>query len=297
MDLRELQYKEKRNKKQTHWLRNTLVVFGAIVLTSFVVTAADDLGNQSGSVLGNAINSILQNKEAGPCGSDMVYVSSPGGGFCMDTYEVSTSSDCPYSNPSSFQQTQANLDDPNCQAVAQKNAQPWTFVSHTQAMRACSKAGKHLPSNQEWFLGSLGTPDRENGWNTLDCNVSKNWNSQNKGFTGSGSLCISDAGAYDMIGNVWEWTLETVAQGTYKGIALPDEGYVASVNEEGIPMATEENPSPLFNKDRFWIDKNIHTGIIRGGFWGSDSDAGRFALLSEIPPTFTGAAVGFRCAK
>jgi formylglycine-generating enzyme required for sulfatase activity len=298
MDLRKIQYEEThKRKKKSGVLRTVLIVISTIIITSIAVNATDNIGDLKNSFVGSAIEGVMQTGGGESCESGMVFVSSPDGGFCIDQYEVSAGEGCLYSNPGNAQESHSNLNTSDCKVVSREGSLPWTNISHAQALEACASVGKHLPSNKEWFLASLGTRDQSRDWDSSDCNVNRNWNGNQKGMAGSGGNCISGSGAYDMIGNVWEWTYETVAQGTYKGIDLPSEGYVASVNEEGIPTETSEEASNLFYEDRFWIDEEKHTGIIRGGYWGSESDAGRFAVHSEIPPTFTGAAVGFRCAK
>jgi formylglycine-generating enzyme required for sulfatase activity len=62
-----------------------------------------------------------------------------------------------------------------------------------------------LPTDKEWLQVALGTPDKETGWDSDDCQVENNWDIQ-PGLAGTGKNCVSAAGAYDMIGNVWEWT-------------------------------------------------------------------------------------------
>jgi formylglycine-generating enzyme required for sulfatase activity len=289
MDLRQ-QKKKKKNR-----LRNFSVIVGAIIFTTLAVNATDNLGNLKNSILGSAISSVSES--GGPCDEGMVPVSSPNGDFCIDEYEVSANESCLFKNPKTSGETQGNLIESGCFPESKPGKVPWTHISQTQAIEACAKAGKHLPSNSEWFMASLGTPDKERGWNSNDCNVSNNWNSTKPGNSGSGINCKSSWGAYDMIGNVWEWTFETVSEGNYKGIELPEGGFVDGVNEDGVPTKTSEEENSLYYLDRHWIDKEKNTAIFRGGFWGNGSDAGRYAFHSEIPTSFSGEAVGFRCAK
>lgn len=296
MDLRKIQEREYRKGKRRTLTRSILVVVGALILTTVAVDATDNLNTFSRSIVGTVVSSIAP-KDNSPCGNDMTFVSSPSGGFCIDIYEASLGNACPTQEPRSVEESQDDLNAPGCMPVSKKSMRPWTYVSQTQAIEACARAGKHLPSNEEWFLASLGTPDKTGGWGADDCNVSGNWIGSEPGNTGSAASCRSSVGAYDMIGNVWEWTFETVTKGTYHGAELPDDGYVESVSTDGIPIKTGQDPNDLFYRDRFWIDKSQITGVFRGGFWGSGSDAGRYAVHSAIPTSFTGEAVGFRCAK
>jgi hypothetical protein len=63
-------------------------------------------------------------------------------------------------------------------------------------------------------VGVTGTPDpgRDNG--TTDCNVG---NTLVVASTGSRSSCVSDFGAYDMVGNLWEWVADWVPRSTTCG--------------------------------------------------------------------------------
>lgn len=282
-------------QRKKHYVRNFFVAFFALLLTTLAVNATDHIGNFRASILGSAIEGVLP---ASPfCEEGMTRVSSPEGDFCIDMYEVSASENCPHTRPQNTLETHDNIISSSCKGVSEEGKIPWTNVSHNQAIEICAQAGKHLPSNSQWFLASLGTPDKAERWDVRDCNVSGNWGSADAGLTGTAELCVSAAGAFDMIGNVWEWTFETVEQGVYKNTRLPQSGFVHGVSSEGLPTETQEEPSQLYYLDRFWLDATKTTGIFRGGYWGSFSDAGRYALHSEIPPSFSGNAVGFRCAK
>jgi len=100
-----------------------------------------------------------------------------------------------------------------------------------------------------------------------------------------------------MIGNVWEWTGETIKEGNFNGIGVPEAGYVSSSNEKGVPTATSNSMDENYNYDRFWVSKEGTVGMFRGGFWGSSFDAGIYTIHAELLPSFSGAAVGFRCVK
>jgi formylglycine-generating enzyme required for sulfatase activity len=100
-----------------------------------------------------------------------------------------------------------------------------------------------------------------------------------------------------MIGNVWEWVDGDVVNGEFDGREVPMAGYVSGVDSAGVPIGTQSQPDPAFNMDYFWSLSDGVLGMIRGGYWGNDSDAGLYSINASIPPTFTGRSVGFRCAK
>src|SRR3989344_3194633 len=92
---------------------------------------------------------------------------------------------------------------PTSQPDSVKGGNPWVNLSETQAMTLCAKNGKRLPTPGEWYRAALGTPDTITNRNA-ECAI---------GLVGSGSAlptgsrsgCVSSFGAYDMVGNVWEW--------------------------------------------------------------------------------------------
>jgi len=224
-------------------------------------------------------------------------VSDSGGGFCVDKYEESTSKQCTYSDPQNKQQTDGNLNLSDCLPVSVSGAIPWRNIAQSQAELACRRAGKRLPTNKEWYYASLGTPDKNSNWGANDCNVN-NAGANGPDPAGSHSACVSPAGAYDMIGNVWEWVSETIYRGQYNGKELPGEGYVSSIDSDGMVLETDfNNPDAAFFNDYFWVNKEETRGIFRGGFWGNQSDAGQYAVNAIVPPSFVGNAVGFRCVK
>jgi len=160
-------------------------------------------------------------------------------------------------------------------------------VSQTAAITYCQNMGKELPTDFEWWLAAAGTPDPYNSkparisgaegpepcmiWNTSssDGMVEKPqgslqttdgyvWGSDTNPNikTGTATQCQSIVGAMDMIGNVWEWTNNTLTCNgtncTYQGITMPAGGYITSINNEGIPLTTG---SAQFSNDYYWTNR------------------------------------------
>lgn len=266
----------------------------AIVLVTVGIDAADHYDNLSETIIGRILFSA---EEDGPCPAEMVYIATDKDSFCIDKYEVSPGQSCPHQNVGNQENTRDNLNTYDCLPVPAAGAMPWRFVSQSQAITACAKAGKRLPTDEEWYLGSLGTPDKANDWFTDDCQVNNNWDNQ-PGFTGSGETCLSAAGAYDMIGNVWEWVKGEIRDGKYNGEALPLPGYITGVDIQGKPITTDEHRTdPNFNEDYFWIKDTGVRGMARGGYWNNAADAGLYSMYLVSPPSFAGAGIGFRCVK
>jgi formylglycine-generating enzyme required for sulfatase activity len=84
-------------------------------------------------------------------------------------------------------------------ARSEAGAMPSAFITWYQAAQACANTGKRLPAMQEWQMAASGTPSGTGA----GCNFSG-------AKTTSGTLadCTSTAGAFDMVGNLWEWSAE-----------------------------------------------------------------------------------------
>jgi formylglycine-generating enzyme required for sulfatase activity len=269
-----------------------LIITGSLFLVTIGIDAADHYNAISESIVGK----IFFKQTTELCPVDMAYVPDDDKGFCIDKYEASPGDKCVYSEIKNQSETRVNLEAKDCQAVSSAGARPWNYISQPQAMAACAKAGKRLATDKEWYLASLGTPDKKNNWTEDDCQVDANWPDQ-PGLAGAGINCFSSAGAYDMVGNVWEWVKGEIKDGLYEGQAMPGEGYIKSVDINGLPVETGSTPDPNFNEDFFWLkDKDIR-GMARGGYWDNKASAGIYAMYLVAPPAYAGVGVGFRCAK
>ncbi len=279
----------RRKKSNNSLVRGTIVTIGAMLLTVAVIKANDTFSapkDQLAGVAGSA-------KDA-RCPADMAYVSDSGGGFCIDKFEASPSKNCPFVDPQNQLESNANLTQPLCAPLSVANVAPWTNVPESQAMELCARAGKHLTKNGEWYRASLGTPD-DTG-DATGCVLGRIAASHAE-KTGTHSLCVSSSGAYDMVGNVWEWMDANVTEGSYAGRKLPGEGYVAEVDVDGVPTRTSTSSQAVFHNDYAYLKLDGITGMMRGGFWNLTDKAGTLAVNTTIPTSFIGAAVGFRCAR
>jgi formylglycine-generating enzyme required for sulfatase activity len=190
--------------------------------------------------------------------------------------QVSPSSSCSPTFPGTFPAT-GNWTAP-LYAVSIPGVHPTACVSWFQAEQACALSGKRLLTNQEWQRAAAGTPDPGNSDNgTTDCNVITAGGPVN---TGSRSACVSSWGAFDMVGNVWEWVADwgSVAAGctTWSAGFGSDDSCIGgdAANVATLPGA-----------------------LIRGGRWMDGSFAGVFSVAGTVVPSNTFASVGFRCAR
>ena len=170
-------------------------------------------------------------------------------------------------------------------ACSMKGNKPSASMTWFQAAAACALAGKHLCTNGEWQVAAFGTPD-----DASSCNIS----TRGKEAAGSRSRCVSKWGAYDMVGNVWEW----VDWWTQAG-----KGWMSKDADKKSPW-----PTSGYGGDKTWnLDgradngRGFVSGIpaapLRGGMWLTLGDAGVFAMTLSNGPSYSDGSIGARCCR
>ena len=153
-------------------------------------------------------------------------------------------------------------------AVSVRDVFPARFVTWFQAAAAARNAWKRLPTNQEWQVAALGTPD------AAPCNV--DIGEVLPTGTDDDLACRSDLGAVDMVGNVWE--------------------YVAEWSAAALSCSTPA----LFGGDFNCLFPDAYTAtpgaVIRGGSALNAGQAGAHAV-GTIPLDAGAALVGFRAVR
>ena len=191
---------------------------------------------------------------AGRCPPDMVFV---GTRFCVDKYEgtlVEKLADGT-TRPHSPYQTPVPVDGTVYVARSVAGVVPQGYISAQQAQSACKAAGKRLCEPVEWRAACGGSegyafpygPTRapgkchdsgstpmltyhadtmKRGWGREELNDPRN-NQLEGGLakTGASPECVNDFGAFDMVGNLHEWTADV--NGTFQG------GYWLDTSQHG----------------------------------------------------------------
>lgn len=154
---------------------------------------------------------------------------------------------------------------------------PTGCITWLQAEQACALAGKRLLTNDKWQRAAAGTTDDlPPDENSPPCNT---FAGDGPVLTGSRSACVSRWGAYDMVGNLYEW-----------------------IGDWGDRSATCENWPPEFGNDVSCFEgagNGLPGAVMRGGYSGltGEGNAGVFAVAVINGPSFGVEGIGFRCGR
>ena len=168
-------------------------------------------------------------------------------------------------------------------AVSVVGVTPSAQMTWFQAQAACENARKRLPSNAEWQAAVAGTPDPGGDNGMSECNTTSTSYTlpEDPVFTGSRSSCKSARGAFDMVGNLWEWVADWVPRsktpcGTWSPGVSP-----TSDDQCLVGAATTGEPGAL----------------VRGGDFSRGASAGPLAVFGIFEPSSARGSIGFRCAR
>lgn len=265
------------------WWKTIVVIVLAVLVTTLGIDAADTINGSKGTLLSQVIKS-----GGNGCPPGMVPLQNVPDLKCVDQYEASPGKGCPVSFPQNTIESIKNVDTAACHVESKTGAKPWVFITREQAMQLCARDGKRLPTSAEWYTMSLGMTAID-----ASCNIS----SKQLAAAGEFSSCQAPSGAYDLVGNAWEWVSDDVINGTYNARPLPENGYVTQTDNGGMAVITSEAEDELFGKDYFWSPHEGAFGIVRGGYYDSGTDGGLYAVHADTPPTAASIGISFRCVQ
>ena len=187
-------------------------------------------------------------------------------------------------------------------ACAVEGVGPSRSLTWFQAQQACVLSGKRLCFDSEWQAAAAGTPDphtTDPGSDWESCNIwpnskpgERDWATENQSVkTQSEAACVSNHGAYDMVGNLWEWTADWWGQGGDSDDGnQPDDGDFHGDGYWNVDAAqssgTYSEGNPVFP-----------ASALRGGRWTTGSTAGVFALHLDAGPARWSNDYGARCCR
>jgi formylglycine-generating enzyme required for sulfatase activity len=232
-------------------------------------------------------------------------------GFCIDKYEAypqnSNGSDA--TPPASAADTDTLLA-AGGKAGSALNKTVWVYIDQTEARTACSNAGKHLCTDEEWLAAAnmqgqvYNLPTNlavspyycvtDSSTYCLD-NSPGNGEACQTGCNKNGcpSGCYSSEGVYDQTGNVWEWTNETVDVTNPDGVA----GWKYPNSTQGWQTTTGAETAIYGNDGIYFPLTTTGRAVIRGGLWSDGALAGPFCAYLGLAPSSTYYSVGFRCCS
>lgn len=189
-------------------------------------------------------------------------------------------------------------------AAVSPKAAPWVRINFAEAKEACIKAGYKLLTESQWLAIALDATRQDCNWTKGKVGEGKLFRGLRKGKVSSAQpgnvepddpkerrwLTLSNGERIcDLNGNVWQWLFDDV-QGYENGLIA--QAFAA----DSPSLATA--PFPSQKKGMGWRpDAGTNwsgAALLRGGYWGSESNAGAFSLSGGWPDGRRG-NVGFRC--
>lgn len=209
---------------------------------------------------------------------------------------------------------------------------PIVDVSQTQAAQYCAQIGAHLITNNEWqtiawnlennpanwYGGTVGTNYIYSGHNdnyppnalVADPNDANGYAGEtNQGGNQRRTLTLGNGAViWDMAGNLWQWTNDTITGANQPTGATPGFTWREFTAITTWGTMTQQTAGPANSTwdhtkgiGEIYSDgtpaNNAIYGFLRGGSWGNGASDGVGALNLDNGPGITIPYIGFRCAR
>jgi hypothetical protein len=171
--------------------------------------------------------------------------------YCIDRFEASLVDGAP-GNPDQAAFGTGGDGSTTARAVARRFAVPSRGVSYWQAQAACKNAGKRLCTADEWRVACRGDDDKTYPYGDLfDAERCNGLEAGREDVVEAGAMfvnvdldsatvaggCVTQHGAYDMSGNLWEWNATAYLEDARRGLA----GGSFRSNATGLRCVTDDN--------------------------------------------------------
>jgi formylglycine-generating enzyme required for sulfatase activity len=268
-------------------------------------------------------------------------------GFCVAKYEMKADKDgdgigdlvSDYPAMTGTYNTWYFSEDSNITLVSTPEGSPIAKIKQTEAIAACESIGGHLITNNEWMTivrnielvpsnwssGVVGDGYLPRG-NSSSSSAMDGFN-ELSGWTKRTLTLTNGEVIWDLVGNVWEWTNDSILQkdqpdgfndvddSSYIG----DEWFDYSKGGGAGVYITSDNlgDTTLEYKDLFLLTSNKYNAnnngvgriyiysndtsttprvFLRGGSWNNGSYSGLLALLLNNASGYLNNYIGLRCA-
>lgn len=186
-------------------------------------------------------------------------------------------------------------------AVSIPGVKPAVFLTWFQAAVAAPNSGKRLPTNAEWQIAALGSPDGTPCIVTPFVGENFHETPEDTGTAG----CVSQIGAFDMVGNVVEWVAEWMPQASSNSCTAWSYGVGAPLFTDDENCLVENNPTrgslDVNSRNVTIVPNNEFVfgpgAVMRGGSYLSQTRAGVFAVSAIRAPFWQDQTLGFRAAR